>query len=45
MQFSNVPECPNTKYELPPEYRPKMKGYLDNMKVEKNKAKENLSTG
>ena len=31
-----------SKYELPPEYRPKMKAYLGNMKIEKNKAKGNL---
>ena len=30
-----------SKYELPPEYRPKMKAYQDNMKIEKNKAKGN----
>ncbi len=36
MQFSNVPECPNTNSHS---NRPKMKSYLGNLKIEKNKAK------
>ena len=28
-----------SKYKLPPDYKPKMKSYLDNLKIEKNKAK------
>ncbi len=27
------------KYKLPPDYKPKMKSYLDDLKIEKNKAK------
>ena len=30
-----------SKYKLPPDYKPKMKSYLDNLKIEKNKAKGN----
>ncbi|KAL3765640.1 hypothetical protein ACHAW5_000323 [Stephanodiscus triporus] len=30
-----------SKYKLPLDYRPKMKSYLDNLKIEKNKAKSN----
>jgi hypothetical protein len=36
MQFSNVLECPNANSHL---NKPKMKSYLDNLKIEKNKAK------